>query len=510
MSLEALLIWGVQDRFASRRSFIFNTLERLFTQDKKIPVPEISKEKQKELTELYQKELIAKTPEAIDKLFQDAVKTTGIAPDDIATRYALLEMARQMALTNYLFKDAFNITDEMTKTYDVNDIGIKAASFEEARKKKKTPEQTESVTQAGIDVAIAAVNKGLESKNKSFYDFAIKTAKSAQTDAKSLKNITLTNMAEIVEKYATDLNGNGATGELATNKWKYFILNDAKALDALSNQTTDTKLKRFAGLMSFEKKAPGQYYELGDVAYEAAIEKSRPGYEQRVLLEKALENYQSVVSTATGAEKTKYERDQKLKKRVEEIEKKMLANTNLVNLLSMIDPGVDKVSGDWTLSNSKLALTKRTTGIIRIPYSPPTEYDISITVEPKEGDETVLIGLVKDSAKFFAGIDVQSPAAQTGFQKIDGRSTHESTYNGELLKTNKESTITCSVRNDGVTIIVDGKKISEFKGPYSRLSYGGTYAPPNHPGLYITAIDTAAVFSKIHLTPVSGQGKKTR
>lgn len=522
MSLEALAILGVQDLFTNRRSFIIKTLSHLFAQDAKFPIPSAEQVKAKKkgtkenpgFEELYSKELTAKTPEAIDKLFQDAIKTTGIAPDDITTRYTLLEMAHQMALSNYNFSDAFKITDEMAKTYDINAIGIKAASVEEARTKKKTPEQTESVTQAGIDVAIAAVNKGLETKNKSFYDFAIKTAKNAQTDAKGLKNVSLNDMAEIVGKYATDLNGNGATGELATNKWKYFITNDAKALDALSNQMTDPKLKKFAGLMSFEKKAPGQYYELGDVAYEAAIEKSRPGYEQRVLLEKALENYQSTLTSATGAEKTKYERDAKLKKRVEEIEKRLLANANVVNLLSMIDPSLDKTAGEWKLNNSQLSLEKRATGMLKIPYIPPAEYDLTFTVETKEGPDTLLIGLAKDKAKFAAHIDGSYiPNYFTGFEMVDGKNItlNDTKYQGKLLKAGKPSTISFSVRNSGTTLFVDGKKISEYKGNYSNLRERGDYSPPNHNGLFITVWDGAAVFTKLQLTPFSGgQGKKTR
>lgn len=480
----------------------------------KNPVPVVSKEKDKELQQLYSKELTAKTPEAIDKLFQDAVKTTGNAPDDLATRYALLEMARQTALTVYNFNDAFKITDEMAKTYDINAIGIRAASVEEARKKKKTPEQTESTTQAGIDVAIAAVNKGLESKNRSFYDFAIKTAKNAQTDAKGLKNITLSDMAEIVEKYATDLNGNDANGKLAELKWKYFILNDVKALDELDDQTIDPKLKKFAGLMMFDKKAPGQHHELGEVAYEAASEKSRPAYEQRMLFEKALEHYQLTITTATGAEKTKYDRDAKLKKRMEEVEKKLIGN-NALNLISLVDPMTDKENGGWKRNGATLVSSdKRESGCLKIPYIPPAEYDLTLTVETKEGLDSIVVGLVKDNTKFVAWVDNNIPPNYvTGIQMIDGKGilNNETAYRGKLLKANKPSTIVYSVRNSGVTITVDGKKVSEYKGQYGKLSDVSGLVPPKHNGLYVAVFDTAVEFTKMNITPISGgQGKKTR
>ena len=60
-----------------------------------------------------------------------------------------------------------------------------------------------------------------------------------------------------------------------------------------------------------------------------------------------------------------------------------------------------------------------------------------------------------------------------------------------------------------VELTVDGKKVSEYQGT-GRLSERGDYAPANHSGLYVTVWDTAAVFSKIALTPITGQGKKTR
>ncbi len=490
----------------------------LLGQDQKTKSPLVSREKEAELRKVYAKELASKEKEAVEKLLKDAIDTK----DDPPTQFQLLMFAYQKAIEIFSLSAAFNVSDELGKRYsDLSPTALRARALEEARKKKPKGEHLEELVNGDLEFAVFTMGPGRQ--DGAGYDDALKAAKNAVSGAKALKSRFLEDKAEALQKYASDL-GKDKGDELSQAKFKFFILGDSgeEVLKVLSNGP-EAKLKKLAGLQMVGGKSAANCYEFGEVAYEAAGESGRLPFERLKLLNDARSFYDRVSSEAAGAEKTKYERDEKLKKRKAEIEAKLAqygggGNSIGIDLLGMIDPGLDKARGDWKREGPSISAGPAAgQHILKIPYAPPAEYDITVTVEMRAGGlEAVVVGLMKESVKFQAVVDDGGPNNPfSGIQSIDGKLIwdNETLAKGKLLKAGKPSTIVCSVRNKGVTLTVDGKKISEYAGPYSKLGDRPPEltVPANHNGLYVGAWESAATFSKILITPVSGgQGRKLR
>src|SRR6185503_6591587 len=66
-----------------------------------------------------------------------------------------------------------------------------------------------------------------------------------------------------------------------------------------------------------------------------------------------------------------------------------------VDLLALVDPKRDGVSGDYVMDGRTLVTPAATDyARIQIPYVPPAEYDLVMEVERTQGDNCLAIGLV--------------------------------------------------------------------------------------------------------------------
>jgi hypothetical protein len=470
MGLERVIWAATENLSANRRGFIWNNLGRLFAQDPpkgKVPQPFVSEDKEKDIRNTYAAELAAKTPEAAIKLLDDALKTS----DDSVMRYRLLELARAKAASVYDFSTAFKAADKLDEFYaDVNAVGMKLTMVEDGRKGAKAREQMEAVAGAGMDAAVAAVNKGIETKNKSWYDSATKSANGAESDAKKITDKLLEEKANALAKYAKDLSGNGPTGELALAKYNYFILNDDKALDAI-NKTAEPKLKKLAGLAMMAPKdpAPESYYELGDVAYDAAGE-AKIAFEKRSLHEKSFNFYRLALSTATGATKTKFERDKRLNNRIAELEKlTALPSGTLVDALRYCDTEKDSIKGKWKRDGGRLLNPQGfRCSLLQVNYFPGDEYTLQITMVKKDKTQGGLyFGLPLPNGKQIGleieGHDLGGP--HTRLFVIDGRTSGvpNADYSGSVVKEGVPVTVTCDVRKTGISVTTGGKQVIDWK-----------------------------------------------
>jgi hypothetical protein len=183
-----------------------------------------------------------------------------------------------------------------------------------------------------------------------------------------------------------------------------------------------------------------------------------------------------------------------------------------VDLLKLLDLKQDVVQGDWTFNDGKLVSGKGQGTRVQIPYAPPDEYDLVIGAMRMDGIDCVNIGLARGTNQFCACIDGWTSTV-TGLSLVDGKLAvdNESAKRvAGVLKTNRPSIIICSVRKDGVTVAVDGRKLIEWKGDSSRLSVYKDLAVPNPKALFISTWDTRFVFTKLIVTPVFGEGQKLR
>jgi serine/threonine protein kinase len=186
---------------------------------------------------------------------------------------------------------------------------------------------------------------------------------------------------------------------------------------------------------------------------------------------------------------------------------------NAIDLLSAIDPQKDAVKGTWTIEPQGLICSSGDHIRLQIPYSPPDEYDLVMTVNRRDGADGLLVGLVKGSAQWSVTLDTQASGTfKSGFESLDGQgpSGNPSTYSGPVFANGRDTVLEFRVRKVGVTVVADGKAIIDWRGNFNRLSLpeGWKVRSPN--ALFLAAWGSRYQFSRIALIPVSGAGKKLR
>lgn len=182
------------------------------------------------------------------------------------------------------------------------------------------------------------------------------------------------------------------------------------------------------------------------------------------------------------------------------------------DLLALIDLKQDIVEGEWTVMEGALVCTqKRPWARVQIPYAPPDEYDLTLVAERREGLEAINIGLARGDRQFHAVVDGWS-GTMSGLSMIDNRwaSGNETTARGRLLENGKPATIVVRVRNEGVSMTVEGKTVFDWKGDYSRLGNIQPLTVPEKRGMYLNSFNSVYHFTKMNLRTVSGTGRRLR
>jgi hypothetical protein len=478
--------------------------------EQKAPVPNVSAQKMMDLHEVYTKELAVKdkdkVKEAIDRMVNDALATK----NDPATQYALLTMAYQKAKEFSDFSSAFKTVDELDKRYtdaDFKPFVWKANVLDDARKKNPKAEQLEALVGAEIDFAAYEVTLGFQTT--SFYDEAVKAAKNAVTDAKTLKNKPFEDKATAIQKYAADLSKDGKDA-LTQAKFKYFIQGDSgeEVLKALS--AADGSLKKLAGLQTMGGKDPGHYYEYFETAYAAANDAGRLPHEKRDLQTKALDFYRTAVSKAEGVPKKTFET--KGAKMVSELEKALSGNSATIDLLKLIDTTKDTVSGSWKLQNGKLNSENAGLARIELPYSPPEEYDFRIVFTRTQGNNDVNQMLYSPTGKTSFALHMGGwDNMFMGFSKVKGASGNANpTTTKTPLENNHKYEAIIKVRKDGITATLDGVQKCQYKTNYNDISEYPDLKLKNPQCLGLGSYMSAVTFESVQVKEITGKGKLLR
>lgn len=191
------------------------------------------------------------------------------------------------------------------------------------------------------------------------------------------------------------------------------------------------------------------------------------------------------VSSLTGATMT-YERPK---------------NVAAVNLLGQIQPKRDAINGDWRLAAGGLSISPAASAVayrIAVPVAPPEEYDVEATIEMKEGEGEVIIGLVAGGHQF--GIVFES---LTGVSLVDGQPhySNPTAVPGRVFAAKKPRTIVCAIRKTGLAVYVDNTRHLVWEGDWKNVTIGAGYRPPAQNHLFLSVANAPHFVSKLVLYP---------
>jgi hypothetical protein len=484
---------------------------------KRAPVPEAAKQREAEklLKDLFKDQYGKKAPADKAILAKALLDQARKSKDDPVSVWVTCHEAQDLATQVCDVKTLMAAIEEAARVFDVDALAMKTSALAAAGKTARTPEDL-----SALAVALDKLIDDLMAADQ--YDAAEKAAASASQHARRANDAKLTaraaarvkDVAEAKSRFQslkTVLQTLARTPEdpaanLEMGQFLCFVKSNWDLGPRFLVRGSDAALKALAEKELALAANPADQMAVADGWYDLA-EKEKVPFRKNQLLAHARVLYEGAIDSAVGLARARIE------KRLELIGNVLGAvpgERPAVNLLRLIDLAQDRVEGDWTLEGGVLLCAKKAPWTrVQVPYIPPDEYDLTLVVERKESGGSLHIGVAKGTVQFFISFEGGNG---TGLEVLDGRMAkdNETSFKGPALAGSGPSTIICSLRKEGVTVTVDGKKIVDWKGNYSRLGTIPEFKIPNARALCIGAYGAACAFTKVALTPVTGDGKRIR
>jgi hypothetical protein len=474
----------------------------------RVPEPDAAtiKENQKTIRDLFKEDYAKKSPAEQKALAQKLYVKAAESKADAQSQYALLLEARDVAAGCNDVETAVGASDVLAKTFAVDGPALKLAALAKIAATAKDPETARSCTRA----LLVLIPDALRTEN---YDTALGAAQKAESLAKPAQDVALLSRATDLRTDAASLKAEAArvkplmekpapTDEESIGRYLCFVKGDWNA--GLPHLLAGSKapLKPIVEKDVLKPVDADKQLDLGEAWIDFAQKEKSP-WRRNGILVRARFWLEQAAETATGLQKMRIE--------------KRLADTGpaepgAVNLLRLIDAKEDAVEGVWTLDGAVLVSPVLPWARVQIPYAPPDEYELSVTLERSQGDNAVGIGLVHGGT--FAMLFDTYPASggKSGLDTLDGLTMDRNplAVNGLFIKNNVPLTIVVTVRKSGVTATIDSKVVYSWQGEYRRLSPSPVFKPKDPRMPVVGAFDSSVRFTKITLTPISGQGMKLR
>ncbi len=177
--------------------------------------------------------------------------------------------------------------------------------------------------------------------------------------------------------------------------------------------------------------------------------------------------------------------------------------TARLDLLKMIDPKRHGIVGSWKLESGGLVVPRADGARLQLPFQPPEEYVLSLTVERVSGRDALAIGIIVGGAQAVVGFD-NFYGTYSGLEHIDGQrlNVNETRVAGQVFAEAEPRVVVCTVRRNGVRVAVDGKPFMEWTGDPKRLSLQNQWRVPDPRRLFVGAWNSGFRISKFEIAPI--------
>jgi Leucine-rich repeat (LRR) protein len=185
---------------------------------------------------------------------------------------------------------------------------------------------------------------------------------------------------------------------------------------------------------------------------------------------------------------------------------------NAIDLLPLIDPQKDAVTGTWTRVANGLISPTNLWGVMEIPYQPSEEYDFRVTFSRLSGDDAVVLILAKSGCSFAWGMGSEKNSICC-FSMVAGKAAVSnnptSVKRANWLVNNREHITVVSVRRDGLKAFLDGELITEWKTDYNDMRLSPSWKLRDQ-ALLGLGNKSPVIFHRIEVREVTGKGTFTR
>jgi hypothetical protein len=483
----------------------------VLAQEARSPVPDAKAEREAEklVRELFKDAYAKKAPGLAKTLLDQALQTR----DSAVNQYVLLRESRDVALQAGDLPAAFQAVDEMGRRFQLNPRTMKADILEKLGKSAKTPEESGRVAKAAVDVAdeLVAADEYAAAEKLTTQAMAL-ARKAKEVPVVTRLDSKIREMGEAKQRWEKGQRARDAlaadpaspAANLAVGRYLCFVKGQWES--GLQNlvRAGDGPLKTLCLRdIAGPKESAGQI-EVGDGWWDLA-EKEPAGIEQATIRRRAAHWYVQAAPRVAGAARAGIE------KRLGSIGEKVPAFAG-IDLLKMVNPAQDNLRGAWKVQEGVLISPAKTDEAqVQIPYLPGPEYDLRIVVSRKEGEGAFSAGLGFLHFSFLVTLDAFD-GRTGGIDAIDRErcDANPSGFKRQVFTDDKPRTLLYSVRESGVTLLVDGQKVLSWDQTWERLSLPAAWIPPHRGGLFLMTWGSAYHVKEITLFPDARRGKPLR
>jgi WD40 repeat protein len=180
-----------------------------------------------------------------------------------------------------------------------------------------------------------------------------------------------------------------------------------------------------------------------------------------------------------------------------------------VDLLALVDTERDVKRGRFIRRENGLISVA---GTMHIPYRLPDEYVLTAEVTRLQENDALMIGQVIGGRTCMHMIDgFMSDGTLCGLELVDNQRLPENPTRraGQLLTEDEPATIVYTVRQNQLTVTVDGKTVTHWDGDPHRLRWYSFFKEPTDRNLFIGSWASVYRFSKLELVPLGGEAAAT-
>ncbi len=185
-----------------------------------------------------------------------------------------------------------------------------------------------------------------------------------------------------------------------------------------------------------------------------------------------------------------------------------------IDLLKLVNPEKDTVAGRWTAKATGLQVLPSAYARLMLPIVPDGSYELAVRFWRVAGGETLVVHLPAGTSPVTAVLAAKG--GYYGLETINGKGVRENATTQRLgsLRSAREHVLAVKVVPEGddvaVRVALDGRAITNWKGPQSALSVHTCWAMPNRKALGLCTYGSHVLFKSVRLRMLSGKASPLR
>jgi hypothetical protein len=462
------------------------------------------------IDQLYEAEFsAAKTPGKKLDLAESLIATALEEKSDHAGQFQLLTIARDLAIEGHDFQLACQAIGQLGSLFYIDPMqmmvtaagacrGPGLPNFDRRLLCLQVQGLVPKLIAAGRFDLVATVDEISHSVASSASDGSLVRQMRHAAEAHAAARVIYDSLEVARQKLRakpTDPDSNTVIG-----RYNCFELNDWKTGLAMLAMGSDRQLKDLA---SAELNGPPESLTDSFANQWWDIAESQNDPVKHRIEAHAATYYARALPSLTGLAK------KEIARRIEQARELPADNPAAINLLELIDPSRDVVTGNWSKSAIGL-LQCDGGGLVAVPYHPPAEYEYRVVFTRTKGKDALALictnGLCDRQFAFLLGAWSDSVAgfSLVNFQAPDRNVTG---VRGHWITDGIRQTLLVRVRTTGTQVMLDDKPLGpEFHTDFRDMNLSDEDFPSRFDVLGLRAFDSSFTIHSADVVEITGHG----